>query len=207
MQILKDVEVKNLKKEQCLQQKNKRKNNNVFWIIKISLLAFCLSLILGLFSEIILNKLNLLSAFIILIIFMALNIFSDMLGLAITSCQMDSLKEGEMDKKLYKKCLKLIKNSDRVSSVLCDVVGDVSGILCGISGTIISIILTKHFSYISINIFWGILTTAVVAALTVLFKAITKKYAVENSLKLLKFSAKILLSIKNSTNIIFRKNK
>ena len=135
---------------------NKNENNNKkvksqklskgskLWIVKVSTLAFFVSLLLSLFSEIIQQRSSVVFAIILLIIFMALNVLSDMLGLAITSCQIERLSREVSDKKVYDKCITLIKNSDKVSSILCDVVGDVCGILCGVSGSMISILLSKN---------------------------------------------------------------
>ncbi|MBQ9792620.1 MAG: hypothetical protein IJW32_02600 [Clostridia bacterium] len=172
------------------------KNKNFLWIIRISVLAFCLSLLLSLFSEIILNKSNIVVAIILLVVFMSLNIISDMYGLAITSCQIDKLKSEKMSEVLYSKCIKLIKNSDKVSSILCDVVGDICGILCGVSGTMVALICAPKINFLSINILFSAIVSASVVALTVFLKAITKKYAVKNSLKLVKRSAKIISILK-----------
>ena len=174
-------------------KKKKCRRRKWFWIIKISLLAFLLSLLLRLFSEIILNKSNVVIAIILLIIFMLLNIFSDMLGLAITSCQIEILKQEQLEKRLYDRCIKLIKNSDKVSSLLCDVVGDICGILCGVSGTMISYIIMKHIFFSNVGFVLGALTSAVIAGLTVFFKAISKNYAVKNSTKIVKKTASFLL--------------
>ncbi len=172
--------------------KNSGKRQKVFWIARISILAFSLSLLLSLFSETFLNKSNVVLAIILLITFMMLNVFSDMLGLAITSCQIEELKKDDMSRNLRGRCLVLIKNSDKVSSILCDVVGDISGILCGVSGTTITIIISSTFKIISLNILFGSIVSAIIAGLTVLFKAIAKNYAVNNSLKLVKSTAKFI---------------
>lgn len=172
--------------------KNPSKRQKVFWIIRISTLAFSLSLLLSLFSETFLNKSNVIVAVFLLITFMMLNVFSDMLGLAITSCQIEELKKENLSRNLKCRCLVLIKNSDKVSSILCDVVGDISGILCGVSGTTITIIISSTFKIVSLNILFGSIVSAIIAGLTVLFKAIAKNYAVNNSLKLVKSTAKFL---------------
>lgn len=189
MQIIKE----NLtRKSRVVITKNSSKRQKVLWITRISLLAFSLSLLLSLFSETFLNKSNVILAIILLVTFMMLNVFSDMLGLAITSCQIEELKKEDLSRSLRARCLVLIKNSDKVSSILCDVVGDISGILCGVSGTTITIIISSTFKIISLNILFGSIVSAIIAGLTVLFKAIAKNYAVNNSLKLVKFTARFL---------------
>lgn len=179
------------------------KKQKAFWIARISILAFSLSLLLSLFSETFLNKSNVILAIVLLITFMMLNVFSDMLGLAITSCQIEELRKDDISRTLKSRCMLLIKNSDKVSSILCDVVGDISGILCGVSGTTITIILSSTFKIVSLNILFGSIVSAIIAGLTVLFKAIAKNYAVNNSLKLVKSTARFLELLEN----IFKKFK
>ena len=80
-------------KEEKLSEEKRNKNKLIFWIFKISLMTFFLSFMFSFFSEIILKSSNLFMAFLLLIIFLFLNVFSDMLGLAITSCQKSALKD------------------------------------------------------------------------------------------------------------------
>lgn len=173
-----------------------RERKKYVWFIKISILALCLSLLLTLFSEIILHKSNVIIALILLIVFMLLNVFSDMLGLAITSCQIEELKKQNLDKRLFEKCLRLIKSSDKVSSILCDVVGDICGILCGVSGTMIAYIISKYISIETFNLLLGAFISALIAGLTVLFKAISKNYAVNHASEIVKKTAKALFLLK-----------
>lgn len=195
------------KEENNVKHSNYIKKNKRLWIARISILAFCLSMLLSLFSELILNKSNILVAILVLCIFLILNVISDMYGLAITSCQIEELKKEITDKNLYNKCLNLIKNSDKVSSILCDVVGDISGILCGVSGTIITIICASQIGFLKVNIILGAIISALIAGITVLLKAIAKNYALKNSLKLVKKSAKIISFIKYFFKLNFKSKR
>ena len=155
------------------------------WVTKISLLAFSISLFLSLLSSLVLEKSGLIIAILLLLIFMSLNVLSDMVGLAITSCQIESLKKID-NLEVQKKCLMLVRNSDKVSSILCDVIGDICGILCGVSGTIVTAYCIVRIEIVSFEIFVGAGVSAIIAGLTVLFKAISKNYAVKNSEKIVK---------------------
>jgi len=193
MKIVNDVKVKLLSKNW--------KKRKIFWVAKISILAFSLSLLLSFFSQVVLKKSNAFLAIILLFIFMLFNVFSDMIGLAITSCQIGDVKREREDKKMkeviYKKCLTLIKNSDKVSSILCDVVGDICGILCGVSATILTNIIISNDSIVSLYLFIGAIVSSIIAGLTVLFKAIAKNFAVKNSLKIVKKISRILILFSN----------
>lgn len=161
------------------------------WIIKISLLAFFISLLLSIISESIQNS-GIIVAVILIIIFMALNVVSDMFGLAITSCQIEHIDRDVLDEKIKNKCKRLIVNADKVSSILCDVVGDICGILCGVSGSILSSSLSNGVEAPSLIIFIGALVSALIAGTTVLFKAISKNYAVNNAHKIVLRIGKLL---------------
>ena len=165
------------------------------WIAKVTLLAFFISLILSIFSELIQNSNNLVIAIVILLVFMALNVLSDMVGLAITSCQIENIENSKFDDKLKKKCLLLIKSSDKVSSIMCDVIGDICGILCGVSGTIIVYMMSNSVEIYSLKIFIGAGMSALIAGLTVFFKAISKNFAVNNAQKIVKKIGNFLLKI------------
>ena len=168
-----------------------RSKQNIFWIISISLVSFLLSLVLSLFSELFLNSSNIFLAIFVLCCFMSLNIFSDMIGLAITSCQTNKIKKLNISQKEKTMCIFLIKNSDKVSSILCDVIGDACGILCGAGASILAIILSNMAGISSI--LFGVLISSVVVCLTVLIKAVTKNYAINNSLKIVRLCSKIIL--------------
>jgi len=186
----------------CLSNKlhlNKREDkgnniNNLFWIICLTFLSFFLSLVLSLFSEIFLGTNNIVLAIILLLTFMLFNILSDMIGLAITSCQVIKIKKSNLKQKEKIMSVYLIKNSDKVSSILCDVIGDACGVLCGASGSILSLIMSNKLG-ISL-IYTGVLISSFIVSCTVLLKAITKSYALNNSLKIVKFCSKIILKIK-----------
>lgn len=179
---------------------NKFSKRKSLWVIKISLLALSISLLLSLFSEMILNKANIFVAVILLVVFMMLNVFSDMLGLGVTSCQIENLKKKNLPRHIYYTSLKLVRNADKVSSILCDVVGDVCGILCGVSGSMISISLLTPIS--SLNIFISALVSAITSSLTVFLKSISKNYAVGHATEIVIKTSKFMNILSKS-----KKNK
>ena len=174
---------------------NKSKTQKAIWIFKISSISLVVSFLLSLFSDFILTKSNIVFALILLFVFMSLNIFSDMIGLAITSCQVSKLNSKKLPNEIYEKCILLVKNSDKVSSLLCDVIGDVCGILCGVSSTMITIILSKASLFRFLGLFLGAMVSSFIVALTVFLKAIAKNYAVRNSSRIVIKSSKFLLSM------------
>ena len=197
MQFYKSNDVNCLNKKLHTTKKDKFiKLNNLVWIISLTVFSFLLSLVLSLFSEIFLEANNIILAIFLLLIFMSFNIVSDMIGLAITSCQVIKIKKSNLKQKEKVISIYLIKNSDKVSSILCDVIGDVCSILCGASASILALIISTKLQ-LSI-IYTGCLINSIVVCLTVLIKAITKNYAIKNSLKIVRVCSKIILKIKNS---------
>lgn len=175
----------------------KTKKSRAIWIFKITLIAFLLSLFLSIFSEMFLSASNIIFATLLLIIFMFVNIVSDMIGLAIVSCQVEELKRRINNAQIYNMCLALTKNSDKVSSILCDVIGDACGILCGVSGSILSIIISQKIASNSFGaLLIGATISALIVGLTVFFKAVSKKYAVINSVNIVRKIAKLFLKLK-----------
>lgn len=79
----------------------------------------------------------------------------------------------------------LAKHADQVASFCCDVIGDISGIISGTLAAVIVIRLARTFSYQDMELYMGVLLTALVAALTVGGKAWGKTIAVKHSTEVL----------------------
>ena len=80
-----------------------------------------------------------------------------------------------------KQGLALIKNADKVSSILNDVIGDVCGILSGAAGAsiVMKIAIDNAGSFMSILI--PSLIAAIIAGLTISGKAVFKRIAIKHS--------------------------
>ena len=94
-----------------------------------------------------------------------------------------------------------------MSSILCDVVGDICGILCGVSGTMIAYICASLLPESNFNMFLGAIVSALIAGFTVLFKAISKNYAVKNSTKIVKKVVNFIFVLKNLKNQMKHKSR
>ena len=170
-------------------QIKKKQTINYSWIIKITLLAFFISLVFSSLSEMFIKNVNLFFAVLILVVFIVLGIIFDMVGVAVTSADeepfhsMSSRKVSGAKQAVYLK-----KNADKVSSFCNDVIGDICGIISGSVGVTISIYLSNHMLlFIS-----TLLVTAIIAALTIGGKAIFKSVAINKSNEILYSFAKII---------------
>lgn len=169
----------------------KKKTNNTKWIITITILAFLISFIFSLISEMTLSKVNLIVGIIILVLFIIIGIIFDMIGVAVTSTTESPLHAMSAKKiKGAKKAVSFKKNADKVSSFCNDVIGDICGIISGSAGVTITATISKNYN---LDIFWvGLIITSIIASLTIGGKAASKKIAMKNSNKIVYITAKIL---------------
>ena len=165
-------------------KKKKKKKKNVLvdfsWIIKITILAFSISLVFSFLSETTIPKVSLLLGILILIIFIAIGILFDMIGVAVTSS--DEAPFHSMNSRKVKgadTAVMLLQNAEKVSSFCNDVVGDICGIVSGSAASIIAISIASTFHLDKFLI--TLLVTAIVAALTIGGKAVGKSFAVNKS--------------------------
>lgn len=168
----------------------KNKNNNS-WIIKITLFAFCASLVFSFLSDLVLSNTNIIVGIIILILFILIGVIFDMIGVSITS--VDIIPFNAMSSKKVKGAtlaVNLIKNADKVSSFCNDVIGDICGIISGAAATIISVSLANKLNIDAIYV--TLFVTALTASLTIGGKAFGKSIAINNNVSIVKSFAKLL---------------
>ena len=166
--------------------KNKKEktkdHSNTVWFIKVFISTFILSMIFSYVSANGVSGLGLVPAILILVLVIAIGIFFDIVGVAVTVAN-----EHEFHAKATKKVkgaktsIKLIKNSARVANICADVIGDICGVLSGAISALISVKITEQFG---LNFNLQFILSATVAALTVGGKAIGKGVANEKSTKI-----------------------
>ena len=166
------------------------KKENI-WTIKIIIMAFIISFIFSLSSEIIMPKVNILASIIILIIFILIGIIFDMIGVAITTCDIKPFHSMNSKKITYTKTgIKLLQNSAQVSSFCNDVIGDICGIISGSAGVIISTTLSAK---LNANILiTSLVITSLIAALTIGGKSFGKTTALKNNVTIVKIFSRII---------------
>lgn len=167
------------------------KKSNYKWIIIVTLLAFILSLIMSFISSIVLKNVTLIISIIVTFFFILLGIIFDIIGVAVT-CGDEVVFHSMSARRIRggKVGVKLIKNASKVSSVCCDVIGDICGIISGSAGVTIVAIISKTTN---INILViSLLVTAVISALTIGGKAIGKNVAINKSTEVVTAVSKTL---------------
>lgn len=151
---------------------------NYNWIIKITSITFFVSLLFSLISETIIPNADIFISVVLVFVFIGLGILFDIIGVSITVADEKTFNSmAAKNVKGAKLAVKLIKNAEKVSSFCNDVIGDICGIISG--STSIAVILANTFKW---NLLLtSLITTALVASLTIGGKAIGKTFAINKS--------------------------
>ena len=161
------------------------------WVFIVTILAFIISIAMTLFSTLVLESVGLLIAILITFLFILLGIVFDIVGVAVTcgdevafhSMSARKVKGGKIG-------VKLLKNTEKVSSICCDVIGDVCGIISGTSGVVIVALIIKLTNVNELLI--SLLVTGIISALTIGGKALGKGFAINNSKEIITIVSKVL---------------
>lgn len=163
------------------------------WAFEMFFIAIFMSLLFGLISETMISSAGIIVAVIIICVFIFISVLFDMIGIAAASADIEVFEKWEKEKvKGASRGLKLCRHSEKLCSFCADVVGDICSTLCGAGGAAIISMISKNFSKNGEIILISILTSALIAGLTIFFKAIMKERAMKNSNKILLKLGKIL---------------
>lgn len=168
-----------------------KNKNNLKWIIIVTILAFVISTVMNLFATLTLEGVSLLVAILITLIFIFIGIIFDIIGVAVTSGDEVAFHSMSARKVRGGKIgVKLIKNTEKVSSICCDVIGDVCGIISGTSGVAIVAIIIKTTDANELLV--TLLVTGIISALTIGGKAIGKGISISKSKEIVTMVSKSL---------------
>ncbi len=170
------------------QNNEKRKKPRNLWPLKALLITLCISFAFNLVSELVLSDTSLVFALILTVAILIIGIFFDVIGTATTACDFEPLLSMSSRKiKGSKLAVKMVKNSDVVASICCDIIGDICGIISGVCGAAIVTVTLENP-----NLFLSVLIYAMISTATITGKAIGKNFAINNSLKIVMSTAKVL---------------
>ena len=160
-----------------------KKESKVKWIITVLILSFVLSILMSLGSNMVIPKINIYVGIAIIIVFIAISILFDMIGVAITAAEerpFHSMASKRVKGSTHS--VRLLKNSDKLASICNDVIGDVCGVVSGSAGVLVANTLADMMDKdVAIVV---LITTAVIASLTITGKALGKSVAIKNSEKI-----------------------
>jgi CBS domain containing-hemolysin-like protein len=169
---------------------DKRKS---YWWIKVFFITLLLSVGFSFVSETVTGGAHLAVAIVLLIIFIALNILFDLIGIAVASCAPEPFHSMAARKiKGAKSSLRILNRAEQVSNICNDVVGDVCGIMSGALGGAIVLEIVSAYGFDGAAAAWAIGLSAVVAAVTVSGKAFFKRVALSRSHSIVAFLGRLL---------------
>ena len=177
-------EEQKFKKRIRKQEKKNKTKANINWIVKITIMAFIISIVFSLLSELLMPNVNVVIGIFIMTFFIILGIVFDMIGVAVTAADITPIHSMNAKKiKGAKQALSFKQNADKVSSFCNDVIGDICGIISGSAGVYIASELANIFD---INIiFSALIISGIISALTIGGKALCKSHALNNSTMIL----------------------
>ena len=165
------------------------------WIIKVFLFTFFITLIVSGTSNYISNNSSLLVLIIITILIILLGIIFDMIGTSVlTANEANFHSMASYKVKGSKESIKLIKNKSNIANFCNDVIADICGIISGSMGAMISINLSLFFKLN--NTLSALIIASIISSITVVGKAMGKKYATRKSDNIILIIGKILALFK-----------
>lgn len=154
------------------------KRNNFHWAAKVLIFSICLSMIFGFLSQTLLSSMGAIIASVCICVFIFISVAFDMLGIAAAGAseeQFIAWKEAGI--KGANVGLKLCHNSEKVCSFCADVVGDICSTLSGAGGACVVVTIASHLSSPALIMFISVCVSALIAGVTIFFKALMKQRA------------------------------
>lgn len=161
-------------------KKQKRQKTSFKWAVRLLMWSFAISIVLTLIASRALSGAGLLTAALVLLIFVTLGVVFDMLGIATATASEKPFHSMAANRVAgAKESLRFIKNADKVSSFCNDMVGDICGIVSGASSAAIVTVLSRDFS--SATTVATLIVSGLLAGLTVGGKAFFKPIAMRHN--------------------------
>ena len=183
----------------------KERNKTVRWVITVFFVTIFVSGTISFVSDKIMERSNIIVAFLILLAIVLLGIISDLIGLAVTSADEKPFHSmaarkvpGATD------AIRLLRNAERVSSICNDVVGDICGVVSGSASATIAAQVLQNFEF-SMPEIVALVLSALVAALTVGGKAIGKTLALNSSTKIVAGVGKVIYTLRRIPSLFKKK--
>ena len=181
------------KENKSKDNKNKKPNKKhakkvkIPWVVVVCIMTLVLSFVFGIASQLVVNNIdaqNVIIAYLLILLIIFISIISDIIGVAATSCDPEPFLAMSARK------VRGAKHANVVSSVCCDVIGDICGIISGACGAAIVAVMAIHDNRLHLII--SVLCSTIIAAVMITGKALGKKIAIKNSNKIIFSLAKTL---------------
>ena len=184
-------ELENLEVQTRRREKIKKEIVDFKWISRLVFISFLITLGLAFVSETTVPKFNLWVGVIINLIFVVIGVIFDVVGISVTTADekiFHSMNSRRVPGAAV--AVKLKKNSEKVSTFCCDVIGDICGVISGSTALPIALFITNMCGANKLLV--TLLVTGVISGLTIFGKAVGKCYAINKCDIILYKFAKIL---------------
>ena len=176
--------------------RKKGKQTKAGWIITIFLLTIAISAIISFCSAQLMAVSTMAVAFAILLLIVLIGIVFDIIGVAVTSADEKPFHSMASRKVIgAHEAIGLLRKADKVSSICCDVIGDICGVVSGSASAAIVTQILANFDF-SIPQIVSLGMSALVAGLTVGGKAIGKGFAIGSSTTIVHTVGKVVWSFR-----------
>lgn len=177
------------------------------WVITVFFVTIFVSAFFSLLSSLIFEISGLLVAFLVLFLIVLVGIMFDIVGVAVTAAN-ETPFHAMASKRIPegREAIMLLRNAAKVGSICNDVIGDICGVVSGSASAVISANLIAVTGF-SPQAFVSVALSALVAGLTVGGKAAGKSLAIKNSTAIVRFTARVIYTIKIIPARIFRRKK
>lgn len=179
-------------------RKLKKKNNRkAAWIVTVFLLSLAISATFSFSSQKLLDGATMFGAFVVLLAIIAIGILFDLLGVAVTAADekpFHSMASRKVPGAV--EAIHLLRSAEKVSSVCCDIVGDICGVISGAAAALIAVEAFAQMQSIPLTAL-QLLLSALVASLTITGKAYCKYLALDHSTLIVHTAARVIHFFKN----------
>ncbi len=175
----------------------KERYKTIRWVVTIFLVTICVSATISLISEEVMEGSGTLVACLILLAIIFVGIIFDIIGVAVTSA--DEKPFNSMAARKVpgaREAIRLLRNAERVSSICNDVVGDICGVVSGAASATIAARVLTNFTFSWPRVI-TLITSSLVAGLTVGGKAVGKTFAIRSSTKIVHTVGKVICFFSN----------
>ena len=181
-------------KKQKVRVKSGHTGNKKFslsWLTATVLLTFTLSVVIGALTSARMQDMTLGVSYAVLFLIILVGILFDILGTAVTAASETPFHAMASNRVFGSRVtIKLIRNSEKVANVCCDVIGDICGVISGgVGAIIVSELVFRHgYNFLAVSL----IATGLISSLTVGGKALGKAFAINNCNAIVYAAGKVL---------------
>lgn len=182
------------------------KSGNARWIVTVFIMTIIISATIQLISEQIMSDKSMITTFLILILIVLVGIVFDIIGMAVATADEKPFHSMAARKVTgAAESIRLLRKAERVSSICCDVVGDICGVVGGSASATVAAMAAAR-----LDIAWPqamtLALSAFVAGLTVGGKALGKTYAINSCTQIVHTVGRLLYTLRRIPRLL-SKNK